>query len=317
MTYLKENISFFASILGIISTIINAVIGYTFDKFSFGVSLFVIVLLICVLILDQQVKKAERKFQVLYSLAQMKRVHSLNFILYFEALQRKNTQEKLRNPYIADSIFEFHITNSSDKDIVNVEYNHTFYVVRHNSSFDTFLLHTAGELDRESVCCTYENKKLDDATVPDTTSGVNNKNNQRISHYKFQIKKETNQPSRLRIILSFYLKKIKPDFFNIPSKELTIHYRNTKDHFMKDDEVFLIFPKNYGTLFTGKVTFRVQYDVIQKPCSIKLQRFFCNRKAGKIDEKPLYFKEQDQKYELILDSLDMNSIYFIVINRME
>lgn len=196
---LKEIMGFSSSLITIITFLLPSaplVVGIAFNSFAWGFGALAIVLSIFIIVVLQRLVILYGKYEALYSLVKEQRIQTLNFILCLEAFPKTEQQKKSCKPYISDVEFRFNIHNDvKDKKMVDVEYNHTFLMKRHNELFDVVLLHAVGKIDDNQTYCLYNNEKVNRAEIAHKPS-VKSEYNQRVSPYYFSLPKQENCPSR-------------------------------------------------------------------------------------------------------------------------
>lgn len=318
MKNLKENISFGASIFTFISAIVSTLAGFVTNCLALGIGLFSIVLLICIIVLQRKLDNTESKIESLHVLSKDKRIHTINLILYLEALQKKenkNKPEKGSKLYIQNAEFNFLIHNNELKSkAVDVEYEHIFYFERHDGLLDTLFLHSVGSLCREKTYCEYKGEKIK-PTVINSENELTNKSNQRITHCQFDLAKQEYHPSRFRLAVSSKLQKLGKKWLCTQCEEIKVHYYNLKEYLTDGDETFVVVPQNYAKNFMGKATFCLKYDCPVKNYVVRLKKLSYGRGIKKI-EPVGGFKSKDSKiYTYEDESFDINSIYFVNIQK--
>lgn len=295
MKLFKENISLVASIISIITVIVGWVCNAFesgAESFTLVMSILTIVLLVFVFIIDQKRFKAECKNKALQVLAKEKRVYSLNYVLLFEYLQGKN--KKISKPSISYSKFKYYICNVNNKKTADIKYEHEFGLKRHSEIFDPLIMHATGELVEEELFCLYKNEKLFPMQIEDDIARINNAINNRINHFRF---------------------KLKPQSSNSEEK-LELHYYNKGGHFMTYNDVFTILPRNYGKAFSGKASFCLEYNEMYHPFSISLYKLAYYKGEYEIKFVNTFQRnEEGTKYTCEEEMLDVNSIYFIIIEK--
>lgn len=316
MKLLKENISLLSSLISIITVIVGWVCNSSANSFTLAMSILTIVLLVFVFIVDQKRFKAENKNKALQVLAKEKRVFSLNYILLFEYLQSKN--KKTLKPSISYSKFKYHIHNVHNKKTADNEYEHEFGLKSHSGTFDPLIMYAVGELVEKEIYCLYNGKKIDPMQINDEQVRISNRNNNRISHFQFEFEKGEHRSFCLVNNLLIKLKKIFKIQSNIADDKLELHYYNKGGHFMSDNDVFTIFPQNYGKTFSCNASFRLEYDQVNHPFSVSLYKLPYNK--GEYQIKPYKVFQRNNEgtvYTCEVDSLDVNSIYFITIEKFK
>lgn len=315
----KENIGFVSAIISIISAS-----GAIFSGVKIGISglilcidaLLISILIIYIFVLERQLNKAEGKIESLHTLAEEKRIHSINYILNFEILKQDKNRKKTRQPYIQNSEFKFYVHNVANVNMADVEYEHTFYLERHDGLFDPLILHSAGELIQKQTYCIYGGKKINAMQIPISQNSIENQNNLRVKHQYFYLNKQEYHPSRFRILLSYWFKRKGKNWLAAPCETLKLHYYNKEEHFMRDDDVFVIFPKNYGAMFSGKMEIKLIYDYAERPFSVQLQRLPYSTGSHKMEfVSGFQYNEDATVYTCEVDSLDIHSVYFVIIKR--
>lgn len=203
--------------------------------------------------------------------------------------------------------------------MADVEYIHKFFIKKHNELFDVILLHAVGMIDDNQTYCLYNNKKVNRAEMALRTS-VKSEYNKRVSPFYFSLPKQEQSPSRLKVLLSHFFSKVGINKLILQSDELQLHYYNVEEYSLENDEVFTIVPMNFGKLFfpDGKngVKFCLKYDKNQPHLSVCLERLGYDRgKHEMVPVKPLYTGDDGKTYTCNINSLDVHSIYFIIIHK--
>lgn len=260
--------------------------------FALAMSILTIVLLVFVFIVDQKRFKAESKNKALQVLAKERRVYSLNYVLLFEYLQGKS--RKTSKPNISYSKFKYHIHNVRNKKTADIRYEHEFGLKSHNGIFDPLIMYATGELVEEELFCLYKSEKLFPMQIEDDPARISNAINNRINHFRF---------------------KLKPQSSNLEEK-LELHYYNKGGHFMTYNDVFTILPRNYGRRFSGKASFCLEYNEVEHPFSVSLYKLAYYKGGYEIKfENAFQRNEKGTKYTCDGISLDVNNIYFIIIEK--
>ena len=295
MKLFKENISLLSSLISIITVIVGWVcnaLNPDAETFTSTMSTLTIVLLVFIFIVDQKRFKAESKNKALQVLAKERRVFSLNYVLLFEYLQSKN--RKNSKPNISYSNFTYYIYNVRNKNTADIVYDHEFGLKKHNGKFDPLIMYATGELVEEELFCVYKNEKIFPMLVKDDSVRVSNANNNRITHFQFELK---------------------PSSSNL-DESLELHYRNKGGHFMSYNDVFTILPRNYGKTFSGKASFCLKYNEVEHPFSVSLYKLpYYKGKCEIIFERAFKRNEEGTEYICKEVSIDVNCIYFIVIEK--
>lgn len=246
------------------------------------------------------------------------RIHTINLILYLEALQKKENKYKLEKGsklYIQNAEFNFFVHNNELKSkAVDVEYEHIFYFERHDGMLDTLFLHSVGSLLHDKTYCEYKGEKIK-PTMINSENELTHKGNQRITHCQFDLAKQKYHPSRFRLAASSKLQKLGKKWLCTQCEQLKVHYYNLKEYLTDGDETFVVVPQNYGKNFMGRATFCLIYDCPVKNYVVRLKKLSYG-KGTQIIEPVSRFKSKDSKiYTCEVEAFDINGIYFVNIQR--
>lgn len=97
---------------------------------------------------------------------------------------------------------------------------------------------------------------------------------------------------------------------------LELHYYNKGGHFMTYNDVFTILPRNYGRTFSDKASFSLEYNDVEHPFSVSLYKLAYYKGEYEIKfENAFQRNEEGTKYTCDGVSLDVNNIYFIIIEK--
>lgn len=99
-------------------------------------------------------------------------------------------------------------------------------------------------------------------------------------------------------------------------EKLILHYCNKGGHTMNYSDVFTILPRNYGKTFSGKASFCLKYNDVEHPFLVSLFKLDCYKGKHEITlEKAFQRNQEGTEYSCDGVSLDINSIYFIIIEK--
>lgn len=241
------------NILGAIVTIITASINlFTHAQNRLlGVIIFIcgFVLLIISASLYLCWLREHSRLRALRILAHRGRVNTINYMVYLDFLDHRfhddyDNEPKSNSLIITRSEFTFHFFNRcKNTQIIDVDYKHTFHVIKHRKKFDALILHAIGKLvrnmDAEEKSYTYikyQNHYY--SILPEPCTGdMRNLRNQVLD----------------RVQCSLPAMKAQEE-------TLEFHYRINGEFNSEEDDIFVIYPRNYGKKFSKESTFILTFD---------------------------------------------------------
>lgn len=245
------------------------------------------------------------RHRALRILAHRGRVNTINYMVYLDYLNHKFHNDYYNEPktnslVITRSKFTFHFFNSCEsKNIVDVGYKHTFHLIKHGKKFDALILHAMGKLvrepqkmdseDKSSTFIQYQNKYY--PIIPEPCTGVRNKRNRVLDRIQCSIPAMRDREE----ILEF-------------------HYKIESEFNVDEDDIFIIYPQNYGKKFNKEAEFELTFDA---PYFADIQLLTLPYDC--IIGGPIQYVEQFQnedggkKYCCTVNSLKDKNIYMISI----
>lgn len=185
-------------------------------------------------------------------LAHRGKVNTISFMTYLDFLTHKfhddyDNDPKTNSLKISQSRFTFHfLNNCDDQTKVDVDYYHTFHFIKHGTKFDALILHAYGTLvrdpqsinsiDNTSPFIKYQNEYY--LIMPEPCNGdMRNTSNHILDRVQCSL-----PPMKFR------------------EEQLDFHYRIIGEANLKDDDVYVIYPRNYGKKFNKEAQFDLTYD---------------------------------------------------------
>lgn len=290
------------NIIAAILTILVAVNG--FDGTSYSLLLCVFLLIASTVIVYIRWIKEHSRLRALRILAHRGKIHTLNFLVYLDFLTHKfhgdyDNDPKTNSLKVARSEFTFRFKNLENDKEVDVDYKHTFHIIKHGKKFDVIVLHASGnlirspEMDGRGTGINYQEKKY--LIIPEPCVGtMRNRRNSTLD----------------RVVCAL------PEM-EASEEMLEFYYTIKKESNLDEDEVFVIYPKNYGKGFHAKATFCLYFE---KPyfADIQLLTLPYDSIVGGRIKNVAQFENKEEKghdYECSVPSLKDENIYLISIRR--
>lgn len=305
MKIIEKLIDYVTFTIGIVSSIITIGVSFGDGKNSWIVGLCGFFLLGCIVVIAWKYLTARNRLYALRLLSKRGRANTVNFLALLDYLENdydvkhdnetKTTVLKVRN-----SKYTFHYYNQDSTKNIDIDYKHFFEVTGGISHFDALIMHSNGELIRESdigdesgVYVDYLHRKIDLRPRP-VLGDINNSPNQ---HFD-------------RVHWPLGAKKVKKEW-------LIFHYRNKGGANLEEDDVFVIYPRNYGKRFTGNAVFDISYEKPYK-AQITLYKLPYNviREPKLILVSGFTHSDDYSTYHCDIPSIDIHSIYFIMMERI-
>lgn len=291
------------NILGTIITIIGAIKIFFYNKnyFLYIVGGWALFLFVTSTFLYMRWLREHSRLRALRILSHRGKVNTINYMVYLDFLNHKfhddyDNDPKTNSLVITRSEFTFHFFNSdSGNQIIDVDYRHTFHLIKHGKKFDALILHSIGELVRSpqedlGTFIKYQNKYY--SIIPEPCIGdMRNQNNQVLD--------------RVQCSLPAMIDR---------EETLEFHYRINGEFNTVDDDVFVIYPQNYGKKFNNTATFQLSFD---DPyfADIQLLTLPYDYTVGGAIQYVAQFENNDEgkTYRCTVKSLKDRNIYLISI----
>lgn len=308
MKWLTVIFGIFIRIINVIATILTILLAFRNNYFSLSLVICIFVLIFSTILLYIQWQKEHNRLQALRILAHRGKVNTINYMIYLDFLKHKfhdnyDNEPKTNDLIIGKSKFSFHFLNRGDsnkKHNIDVKYKHTFCILKHKGRFDILILHALGELvsdfkqsgsdDNRNIYITYQEKEYLLVSQP-CTGDMRNQYNQILDRVQCPLPAmEKNEEA------------------------LTLKYRINKEFDPENDDVFIIYPQNYGKKFKGSVKFEISFDKSYF-ADIRLLTLPYNYMIGGGIQSIAQFesKEDGKKYECEIRSLKEKNMYMIAI----
>lgn len=309
---MKVIIKVWKYIIGLVelfSAIITIIVAFNIDKDKNGIvfTTCIVVLIFITGVLYIQWLRANNILNALQVIVHRGRIHTVSYLVHLAFLENRfsttyDNESKKSSLRIEDAEFSFHYRkgNGINKDI---EYHHKLLLVGHNRMLDILIMHTPGELVRvpqegleylKGVYLVYQGQTysiMPEPSVPE----VYNRKNQIFDRVRCQL------PPRQE------------------KKEwLDICYQTRGGGNLTDDNVFVIYPKNFGKNFSGKAVFKVFFD---EPyfADIQLMKLAYNSLISAEMQPVMTFNcaNNSMHYACQIKNIDNNSVYFVVIKHKD
>lgn len=239
-------------LLNIISAILTIVLAIKQNSFSWGLMVCILFLIASSIFLYIRWLREHSRLCALRILAHRGRVNTINYMVYLDFLTHKfhddyDNEPKTSSLKITRSNFTFHFFNGcADNKVIDVDYKHTFHIIKHGKKFDALILHSIGLLVRTTKIDSKENHgtfiKYQDkhySIIPEPCTGdMRNQRNQVLDRVQCSI------PAMIA-----------------REESLEFHYRINGEFDAEDDDIFVIYPRNYGKGFNKEATFQLFFDV--------------------------------------------------------
>ena len=207
-----------------------------------------------------------------------------------------DNEPKTNNLIISKSEFSFHFLNQDENEHnVDVEYRHTFNVIRHGKKFDVLILHALGKLirspqDYESASVTYQDRYYPVMPEP-CTGNMRNSYNQILDRVQWHI----------------------PEM-EMREEKLEFYYKIKREFNLHEDEVFVVYPQNYGKKFYKEAKFKLRFEA---PYFADIQLlalpYDCVQRGGLRYISQFESLDGGKRYECTVKSLKAKNIYLITI----
>lgn len=299
----------FTAMINVISTIATMATIIRGYESSNNLTIYIFVLSMSSVYLYLKWFREYSKHRALRILAHRGKIYTINYMVYLDFLDHKfhddyDNDPKENNIVVNNSKFTFHFFNYTNEKYVDVDYKHKFGIVKHNNKFDVIILHI-GKLiqaitceNKVNYCSTYiiyQNKFYPIVPLPCLFSDMKNYHNQVLD----------------RVICS--LPKM-----NAREEILEFHYRCEKEFKTDEDDVFVIYPKNYARKFLGKALFQLTFD-IPYIVDVQLLTLPYDSLLGNPIKSIAQFESKNggTLYECELPSISTKYIYLISIRQIE
>lgn len=154
MKILSKIFEMLVSIINIIAAILTIVLAIKQNSFSWGLIVCILFLIGSSILLYLRWVREHSRLRALRILAHRGRVNTVNYMVYLDFLTHKyhndyDNEPKTSSLKITRSNFTFHFFNGcGDKKVIDVDYRHTFHLIKHGKKFDALILHAMGGLIR-------------------------------------------------------------------------------------------------------------------------------------------------------------------------
>lgn len=293
------------TLINLFSALLTIIMSYKKATETYFYMVCIIILVLSSVTIYVCLISAYSKLYTLRILVHRGRVATINYITYLDFLEYRFHRKYDNNPKINDIIvtnseFKFYIHNIyNNTDYVDVDYNHKFHLIKHGGEFDALILHSNGTLVREidknqikqGIFIIYlHNFYLINPQL--FTGDISNIKNQIIDRVQCAL------PS------------MKED-----KEILEFHYRINNEFNIKEDEIFVVYPYNYGKKFNKTAKFTLLFD--ESYCAdIQLLTLPYNYIVGGGIKRIAQFQTADYKmYQCSIKSLKSKNIYFISIRK--
>lgn len=225
-------------------------------------------------------------------------------MVYLDFLNQKfhydyDNEPKTNSLVITRSEFTFHFFNGGEEKVIDVDYQHTFHVIKHGKKFDALILHAIGNLVR----------------IPQVVDSEHNKS----AYIKYQDNYYPIIPKPcigdMRNHRNQVLDRVQCSLPAMNRREeiLNFHYRVEKEFDTEDDDIFVIYPYNYGKKFNKEALFQLSFD---EPYFADIQLLTLRYDYiinGPIQYVARFISEEGKIYKCKVDSLKERNIYMISI----
>lgn len=289
----------------IIAAILTIVLAVTQNSLSWGLMVCILFLIGSSIYLYLRWVREHSRLRALRILAHRGRVNTINSMVYLDFLTHKfhddyDNEPKTSSLKITRSNFTFHFFNGcADNKVIDVDYRHTFHLIKHGKKFDALILHAIGSLMRvpakigskenSSTFIKYQDRYY--SIIPEPCTGdMRNQRNQVLD----------------RVQCSIPAMKAREE-------TLEFHYRINGEFNVDDDDIFVIYPRNYGKKFNKEATFQLFFDAPYF-ADIQLLTLRYDYVIGGAIQYVAQFESDDGKiYTCTVKSLKERNIYMISI----
>ncbi|WP_122788758.1 hypothetical protein [Intestinibacillus sp. Marseille-P6563] len=305
MKILLKICEFVVTIVNVIAAILTIVLAVTQNSLSSWLAASIFVLIGSSILLYLCWVREHSRLRALRILAHRGRVNTINYMVYLDFLTHKfnndyDNEPKTSSLIITRSNFTFHFFNGcADNKVIDVDYRHTFHLIKHGKKFDALILHAIGSLVRipekndsrenPSTFIKYQDKYY--SIIPEPCTGdMRNQRNQVLD----------------RVQCSIPAMKAREE-------TLEFHYRINGEFDVDDDDIFVIYPRNYGKKFNKEATFQLLFDDLYF-ADIQLLTLRYDYVIGGAIQYVAQFESDDGKtYTCTVKSLKERNIYMISI----
>lgn len=305
MKIILKIFEYLVTIVNIIAAVLTIVLAATENSLSWGLMICILFLIGSSILLYLRWLREHSRLRALRILAHRGRVNTINYMVYLDFLTHKfhndyDNEPKTSNLKITRSEFTFRFFNncvSGDKDVIDVDYRHTFHLTKHGKKFDALILHAIGSLERdpkkfnreESVFIIYQDKHY--SIIPEPCNGdMRNQHNQVLDRVQCSL----------------------PEM-KAREETLVFHYRVNGEFDINDDDIFVIYPRNYGKKFNKEATFQLIFDAPYFADIQLLTLRYDYVLGGAIQYVAQFESEGGKLYSCTVKSLKEKNIYMISI----
>lgn len=295
------------NILGAIVTIITATINLFTHSENRLLGVIIIICGFALLIISASLYlcwfREHSRLRALRILAHRGRVNTINYMVYLDFLDHKfhddyDNEPKANSLIITRSEFTFHFFNACENTkIIDVDYKHTFHIIKHQKKFDALILHAMGKMVR----------KMDMVEKSHTYIKYQNQ------YYSILPEPCTGDMWNLR---NQVLDRVQCSLPAMKALEETLefHYRINDEFNSEEDDIFVIYPKNYGKKFKKESTFKLTFDAPYFADIQLLTLPYDRVVSGPIQYVAQFENNQNGKeYTCRIPSLEDSNIYMIAI----
>lgn len=306
MKLLRKLFDYIALAIGIVSSLITIGISMFGVETPWIIGLCGAFLLSSIVFFGWKYLMARNQLFALRLLSKRGRANTVNFLLLLDYLENDydinhDNETKTTGLKIKSSEYTFHYYNQSFNKNIDIDYKHRFEVIGGTGHFDAVIMHSNGNLVRDSgigdnrgVYLEYQGSKID--LHPKPVSGdIHNTPNQHFDKVHWSFATKENEAGWLEF-----------------------HYRNQGGANLEEDDVFVIYPKNYGKCFSGKADFCILYEKPYK-AQITLHKLSYNtiREPKMVLIAGFTHNDIYNAYYCSIPSIDIHGIYFILMERAQ